>query len=397
MLNINLIRGVFRDSKYGKCIFYVALTIYMLVQFSTGTMIYDSLHIPWYISADLVYFSVFLVLVKIFFFDGFSDLKEMLIYVSVGLLLLIGCNNTLTYDIVYYYLFIVGARNIGFDKIAKIFLVGIGFTLICTIIAAKLGIIMGLTVGRSDSPVIRYALGTVYATDLAARTFYLQLMYVVLRKFRLTLPEYIAGFAFSIMMYIITDTRVDFILMLATLFLASGYKYVVDIIDFLGTKVMILLGLVSIFGMIGLTYLYTPKYGILRILDKILSTRLQNGHGAFENYNVTVFGQYIFQQGNGGLHKGAFHYFFIDCTFVRVLMMNGVITFALFVWALCYMLKRFMDKSAYALVIALVLIVISSLIDHHMTELSFDIIFLAMFSNIDYFSKYSKNNSLFSI
>lgn len=396
MLKINFI-GSMRESNVGKYLFYIALVLYLLAQFSTGTMIYDSTSLDWYLSVQVTYCAVILILVKIFLFDGFNDFKELLLYTAIGLLLVASCNNALLYDVIYYYLFIVGARNIEFDKITKVFVITIGGGLLLTVLAAKLGLIMGLTIGRSDSPAIRYALGTVYTTDLAARTFYLQLMYVVLRKFKLTLPEYIAGFAFSIMMYIITDTRVDFILMIATLVLALGYKYVVNILEFLGIKVLIGLGLLATFGMVILTYLYTPNIGILRLLDKVLSTRLQNGHIAFENYNVTVFGQYIFQQGNGGLHKGAFHYFFIDCTFVRILMMFGFVTFVLFMASICYMLKRFMDKQAYALVIALILIVVSSLIDHHMTELSFNIIFLAMFSNIEYFSKYSKNKSLFSI
>lgn len=378
---------------YGNLMFYVLLCIFLIMQFSSGTMIYES-----YLTADFPYEVImivsFILAVKIFLMDEFSSLQEMLLYLSFGLLLWISCKLAETYDIVYYYIFIVGARNKDFKVITRIFLLTISVSLLITIISAKIGLLLGLTIGRTDDTVIRYALGTVYPTDLAARTFYLQLMYVVLRKFKLTIPEFIAGFAFSIMMYIITDTRVDAALMIATLFIAIGYKYAMSILDFLGNKVLILLGMLSVFGMIGLTYIYTPKIGILRIVDKLLSTRLQNGHGAFENYNVTMFGQYIFQQGNGGLHTKPFHYFFIDCTFIRVLMMNGLVVFMLFMWGLCYMLKRFMNNRAYSLVWALILIVISSLIDHHMTELSFDIIFLAMFSNISYFIEYKENKKI---
>lgn len=391
MANMNLIRGVIDNSKVGKYLFYIALVLYLVAQFSTGTMIYDSTTLDWYLSVQLTYCAVALVLVKIFLFDGFNDFKEFLLYTTIGLLLVVSCNNALSYEIIYYYLFIVGARNIAFDKIAKTFLVTIGLGLFMTVLAAKLGIIMGLTIGRSDSPVIRYALGTVYATDLAARTFYLQLIYVVLRKFRLTLPEYIAGFAFSLLIYFITDTRVDFILMIATLLIALGYKYIINLLDFLGTKILVALGLIATLGMVVLTYLYTPSIGILRILDKILSTRLQNGHGAFIDYNVTFFGQFIEQHGNGGLITKPFHYFFIDCTFVRILMMFGFVTFVLFMASICYMLKRFMDVKAYSLVLTLMLIVVSSLIDHHMIELSFNIIFLAMFANIDYFKDNSRS------
>lgn len=391
-----IVSKIIKGQTFKDKIYYVALVIFLLAQFSTGTMVYE-----YYLDANFPYKIIMVtalaVSLKIILLDNFKSIQELLVYITIGVIIWSSCDLAKNYDIFYYYIFIIGARNVELKKIIKIFLWTIFVGLIITVVSAKLGFITGLTNSRTGSAGIRYALGTVYPTDLAARTFYLQLMYVVLRKFKLTLPEYIAGFAFSIMMYIITDTRVDFILMIATLLLALGYKYVVTVLEFLGTKVLMLLGLLASFGMIILSYLYTPKIGILRFLDKLLSTRLQNGHVAFEDYNVTVMGQYIFQQGNGGIHNGPFHYFFIDCTFLRVLMMMGIVVFVIFMVSICYMLKRFMDKQAYVLVIALILIVVSSLIDHHMTELSFDIIFLAMFSNIEYFSKYSKNKSLFSI
>ena len=379
------------NKKYGEYLFFIVFICYLITQYSLGTTLYSD-----YAYSSLPYriFMIISVLVvfKIIFFNTTDELKNMIIYILIGIIIWIGCFNARAYDIFYYYLFIVAAKKIDFKKIVEIFVIVIIFSLLITVVASKFGFLLSLTNSRGwGDPGIRYALGTIYPTDLAARTFYLQLMYVSVRKFRLTFPEYIAGFSFSIMMYIITDTRVDFILMIATLLGALSYKYIVSFLEFLGTKILIVSGVIATFGMIILTYLYTSRVGALRILDKILSMRLKNGHEAFEKYNVTMAGQYIFQQGNGGVHNGMFHYFFIDCTFVRVLMMNGLITFMFFMGSLCYILNRFMKYKAYSLVIVLVLIVISSLIDHHMTEMSFNIIFLAMFANIDYFKDNSRS------
>lgn len=377
--------------KWGEYVFFCLVTLYLIVQYSIGTTLYvDYLYesLPYQI-----FIGISIILIgKIVFLSEHHTTKDLLLYTFAGVIIWASCSNAKDYDIFYYYLFIVAAKDIDFKKIIQFFLVIISLSLIITVIAASVGFLLSLTNMRGGgSAEIRYALGTIYPTDFAARTFYLQLMYVILRKFKLTLPEYIAGFSFSIMMYIITDTRVDFILMIATLLIALGYKYVINVLNFLGVKILAVLGLCATFGMIILTYLYTSNIGILRILDKILSTRLKNGHVAFKDYNVTVMGQYIFQQGNGGVHKKAFHYFFIDCTFLRILMMFGFVTFVLFMASICYMLKRFMDSRAYSLVLALILIVISSLIDHHMIELSFNIIFLAMFANIDYFKDNSRS------
>jgi hypothetical protein len=100
-----------------------------------------------------------------------------------------------------------------------------------------------------------------------------------------------------------------------------------------------------------------------------------------------MFGQYIQQNGNGGIHHGWFDYFFIDCSFLRILMMNGVVVFVMVTGLLCYMMKRFMEEAAYGLVIALILAVISSLIDQHLAEISFNILFLAVYTDLNYFKE----------
>ncbi len=328
-----------------------------------------------------------LALLKIMLFDQFKDQKELALYVAVGLLILAGCISSQAWDFLYYYLMIVAARGIDFHLILKEFLVIISVGLVLTFISAKLGLIMGLTNSRDGSAAIRYALGTVYPTDLASRLFYLMLAYALYKKFRFDLPEYIGLFAMTAWMYIVTDTRLDMLLMLAIIFCGLLKEKVIKMLQYLKLKWIATLAFGSIFFVIIMTYLYQPSNLLFRVVNKVLSGRLAVGQLAFERYNVTLFGQMVIQNGNGGIHKGPFDYFFIDCSFLKILMMNGIVSFFILLGGIFYLLKRALKNQAYSLAMAVLLVILSSLIDHHMLEISYNIIFIALLADITSFSK----------
>ena len=134
-----------------------------------------------------------------------------------------------------------------------------------------------------------------------------------------------------------------------------------------------------------LTYLYTTNSKIFSIMDRVLSGRLKYGHMAFKDYNVTMFGQFIKEHANGGIHKEKFNYFFIDVSYLRVLMFGGIVAFVFLVIMLIYSVNKFMNDKTICLLVALLFAALSSLIDQHLMELSYNIIFIAMLTNNDYF------------
>ena len=372
--------------KIGPVLFWMAFILYIVTQFSQGTMFvvnYPSTSFPY----RLLMIAGGIALLKILLFNDFKDWKQMFFYSAVGLLILVGCQNTGHFELIYYFLLVLAAQGIKIENIIKVFLLVIGVGLLFTFISAKFGLIMSMTNSRTGDPGVRFALGTVFPTDLASRSFYLQLFYVVYRKFKLSLPEFVACFSFTILIYVVTDTRLDLILMLLTLLAALFYCPLTKVLNHLGNTFISIIGVIGICGVIGLTYLYSSSNSILNLADKLLSGRLSTGHKAFVNYNVTMFGQGIPQNGNGGIHHGPFDYFFIDCSFLRILMMNGIVSFVIVVWAMCFLSKKFMSNRFYGLEIALLLIVLSSFIDHHMVELSFNIIFMTLFADLSWFRK----------
>lgn len=366
-----------------KMLFFLAFMVYIVGHFLSGTMYI-------YILDKSLPYTIWMVacmlaLLKIFLVNVYSDWRDLCLIVSIGLIVWASSLNTNTWDMIYYYVMIVAAQDINFKSIVKVFLATVVTMLVFTIFSAKLGVIAGVTNMRLGSSDLRYALGTVYPTDLAARLFYIELFYIALRKFKLNLPEYITCLSLAVFTYIVTDTKLDVLLMLL-LILAVYFKdaiiLVLEKIQNLG--VTLILG--SMVAMIViLTYGYNSKMWILNKINNILSGRLSVGHIAFENFNVPFFGQIIEQTGNGGLHHGVYSYFFIDCSYIRVLMMNGLFSFLILVAFLVILSNKFLNEKAYSLEIALLFVALSSIIDQHLLEISYNCLLLAMFADISYF------------
>lgn len=366
-----------------KMLFFLAFMVYIVGHFLSGTMYI-------YILDKSLPYTIWMVacvlaLLKIFLVNVYSDWRDLCLVVSIGLIVWASSLNTNTWDMIYYYVMIVAAQDINFKSIVKVFLATVVTMLIFTIVSAKLGVIAGVTNMRLGSSDLRYALGTVYPTDLAARLFYIELFYIALRKFKLNLPEYITCLSLTVFTYIVTDTKLDVLLMLL-LILAV---YLKDAIILLLEKIQNL-GVTLILGsmvamIIILTYGYSSKMWILNKINNILSGRLSVGHIAFENFNVPFFGQIIEQTGNGGLHHGVYSYFFIDCSYIRVLMMNGLFSFLILVAFLVILSNKFLNEKAYSLEIALLFVALSSIIDQHLLEISYNCLLLAMFADISYF------------
>lgn len=366
-----------------KILFFLAFMVYIVGHFLSGTMYI-------YILDKSLPYTIWMVacmlaLLKIFLVNVYSDWRDLCLIVSIGLIVWASSLNTNTWDMIYYYVMIVAAQDINFKSIVKVFLATVVTMLIFTIVSAKLGVIAGVTNMRLGSSDLRYALGTVYPTDLAARLFYIELFYIALRKFKLNLPEYITCLSLTVFTYIVTDTKLDVLLMLLLIlavYLKDAIILLLEKIQNLG--VTLILGSMVVMIII-LTYGYSSKMWILNKINNILSGRLSVGHIAFENFNVPFFGQIIEQTGNGGLHHGVYSYFFIDCSYIRVLMMNGLFSFLILVAFLVILSNKFLNEKAYSLEIALLFVALSSIIDQHLLEISYNCLLLAMFADISYF------------
>lgn len=361
-------------------LFFVSFTIYLVSQYIGGTLIpsdYKTVFI-------VITVASIIIMGKIIVFDDYPILAKLLI-IAIWLILFAAGKNSYDYNMYYYSFYIFGAKDIDLKKILRWYLAIISLSVAITTIIAILHIIPTLSVGRSNSAVLRLSMGAIYPSDLAARIFYLMLGYIVIKKFSLSLPEYISLISITITTYVVTDTKLDLILMIMLVLSAIFYKYISKILDYTNNIVLNLTIILFIFINLFLAYIYNPNNFIFKILDKALTGRLYFGHVGFKDYNVTLYGQYVYQNGWGGIHKAVTNYFYIDSSWVRVLLMQGAIVYLFILWLVVRNTNNFLLNKKYGLLIALLFVVISSAIDQHLLELSYNFMFLATFANSDYF------------
>ena len=345
--------------KVGKYIFYTAFIIYLVTHFLMGTMyVYIFYDIGLSIPYRIMMVAVALAVIKILFFNRISNWQELTIEILVGLLLAVTAINSQTMDLLYYYIMILAAKDLDFKQILKVFIYIEVFMLLFSAFSVYMGWILEVVNMRTGNAGIRLSLGSVYPTDLLA----------------------ICAF-----IYFVTDTKVDTLLILLLIVISAFYNTVTELLYRIGANTITLVAGAVVGIEIVLTYLYTANSRIFSIMDRVLSGRLKYGHMAFKDYNVTMFGQFIKEHANGGIHKGKFNYFFIDVSYLRVLMFGGVVAFVFLVIMLIYSVNKFMNDKTICLLVALLFAAFSSLIDQHLMELSYNIIFIAMLTNNDYF------------
>lgn len=366
--------------KVSEYLFFASFFIYIITQYLGGTMF----TIDGTVSFLLLTISSILAFIKIIIFDNESNLYKLTIVLLLIILFAAG-KNSFDYNFYYYAFLIFAAKNIEFRKILKYYIIVLASGIIVTAIFALIHVIPAIVITRSNSSALRLALGSVYPSDLAARIFHLMVGYAVLKKFKLTLPEYLSVIAITITTYIVTDTKLDLILMILLIICLSFYKYIVILMSMIKPYIfnLLILGFIAI--NILLAYFYNPKISILNKLNSALTGRLDLANRGFNDYNVTLYGQYVYQNGWGGIHKKIIDYFYIDSSLVRVLLMQGLIVYIILICLMLRDMKIFVKNKQFSLAIALFFIIASSAIDQHLIEITFNFVFLASFANIDYF------------
>ncbi len=257
----------------------------------------------------------------------------------------------------------------------------------------------------------RHAFGWNYSTDAAARVFYAFAALFVLREGRPNVFYYIL-LAVSVLMNLLfmqakTALALSLILLLGTLI----YQYLIfpkmkprrkkkrraasDTAKTLLTAVLeaplVLAAPLLAVGMMHLTRQFTDApsafYNRFSFLASFRS-RLEIGRAALSNYAVTLFGQHVPQRGNGGFTiPDGDAYFYIDSSYIRVLVMYGsvIFIFALLLYAILS-LRAAAAGNIYLLCI-LALIAVDSVTEQYFLNPACNPFFLLVFTNADIFRR----------
>lgn len=407
-----------KNPQNGENLFFAGFIIYMFWSIMRTTMFPHS----GAFNICLV-FSVLILTAKIFFFDVYTF--KMFIAVAG----MFACSAIVLVSSGYFWpflwvLMIVSAKDIPFRKILQIYLLFNIVIMGLAFIAAMLGVIENLAYNSSNpnNDNLRYSFGCVYTTDFAAHIFFMLLTAYYLYQEKLRPYHYIGTCAIAGIIYYFCYAKLDTICMLLMALFFSGYHVLkwqhrkekikmqpalaedknkpvkqipqleytpVTEFTFKRTRayyrwkgIWCKIALISMPALAILMYYWSKSYKIgdefLEMIDETITGRLGLGNTGLKEYGITLFGQNIPMVGMGGTTETPKEYFFIDSSYLFILLRYGIIFLCMvfiIYWVICYKYKK--DT---VFMLCIVLLAISCFIDHHIMEEAYNPFGYALFA-----------------
>ena len=286
-------------------------------------------------------------------------------------------------EVLFFAVMLLGAKNIAFDRILKVYLLVNVAVLVSAFVASRLDIIEDLVYVR-DLFGERNSFGTIYPTDFAAHIFFLLCAgYYVIRK-KMQPYHILLGAITCATVYYYCKTRLDCITMALLLlglwimqhkgnWLSTANRQ--KVYAFLQKKA-------PWFGVAGFTviyllsWLYYPNVAVLRFIDELISGRLRHGNKGLQEYGFSLFGQPVAMNGNGASLIGPSDYFYIDSSYLFAYLCYGLVFLGLILFIHYSCCKKNAVDGCFLLILSV--IAINCMIAHHMIDLAYNPFYLAL-------------------
>jgi hypothetical protein len=322
---------------------------------------------------------------KVLLIDKHSK-NEMLFSIFLAVCFLGTYINTGYISLIAVLILILGAKDAPSRKLIQLYCVIAGIILVITILSSQVGLVENLVYGS------RISFGFNYPTDFTAHIFYLVMGYCYLRKEKLTYPELAGILGLGIFSYVFCVARTNAICLLLTSAVFLYLKIRNHVSDKKGSpyvmnpkisRILVFSMPICAFLFIGLTFLYhyLPNNSILMTINSIVSTRLHLGSTGLELYGIHLFGSAFQMVGFGGSTTPPEDYFFLDSSYVLLLIRYGIMVFlAVVTIFVASALRAEKQKDNYLLWI-LMLIAIQCMIEHHLLEIAYNPFLFLIFSD----------------
>ena len=270
---------------------------------------------------------------------------------------------------------IVGAKDIDFDKILKVYLV-IGITIMVAAFgASQMGWIENLqyTTLRDEEWIIRNSFGSVYPTDFSAHVFYLAVGSICLAENKITLGKIINFVVLAAFVLDKCGARTSAICLCLMAVMLVAVKYLKDKIKTDVVYHIMNLSMVVLAGLfISLVHMYdTTKEWLLKI-DLMLSSRISISNTAFDSYNYKLFGQNVIEVGLGRAEGHRDDYFFLDNSYIRIALLYGVVLLIVALFLFWLIGERAIVNKRVVIIMAIVAIAVHSFMEHHILEIAYN-------------------------
>lgn len=372
----------------GALVYEVAFIYYLVITFLQTSTYNDFFSLNAFHYASLI--SLGLILFKLFFLDEQKVTTFIFNLVCLGFLVFTW-RTSQNFSLLPLGFFIIGARNVDFRKLIKLYFV-IGVTLlIFVMLSSSMGLIKNLVYHRVQTNTLRQSFGTVYPTDFAAHVLYLILAYVYLKFEKVSWIDYILFIVIAYLLIVFCDARLNSIailLIIPVTWIGKRARQDKIISKFIASLYWIIPTVFCLLSLI-LTVFYTNN-SIFRKINQVTSGRLVLSHTAYRKYGFSLFGTKVVEHGWGGT-KGLNlfkddpgKYFFIDSSYVRIIVFFGIIALFLVVLTMTIISWRSMHYEVFALASIMVIVSISAIVEQRLIDLSYDPFLLALFATTNY-------------
>lgn len=286
--------------------------------------------------------------------------------------------------------FIIAARGVSFRQIIKCYFYVTLILLLSVVCFSLLGIIKDLVFvvqGRA----VRYSLGIVYPTDLAAHILYLILAHAYLNYRSLNWKYYCSYVVIAFVLKFVTDARLSVLCIILTVPIIMIARTAENsqhrIVHFLLCSFWMLIPILAFISFAG-TYFFDNTNDFYYKIDHALSGRLSYGSMAIHQYPVTLFGQKIEENGLGGskgmtiFQNSNAGYFYIDSSYLRLVMIYGIIVTIIIIAVMVIVSLKGIFNYDYALTAIILVVTLSCFVEQHLLELSYNPFLLAALANL---------------
>lgn len=372
---------------YGRFLFLFAfaLLIFEYTLWTTMIPISSSVH------NALRYFCVALLLVKIILFDSVS-VKNILIITGMLAIGVFCMFATGTKEVLFWMVAIIAAKNVDFDRILKIWLAVSIAVIVSAIVLSLAGVIVDLQYSNPHkdfferfSGEYRHALGIKHPTDFAAHVFNIMIVSFYLLRNKLKAWMILIGVLVAAIVFFFTSARLDVICMLGLCFWyllfdvrkkhAKKFK-ITRVINPFCFAMPICAIVMTVF-----TFLFDPVTGKFSELNTMLSNRLKFGSQTIGEFGLAPFGVKARLIGFGGTTTTPEGYNFIDCSYLKIALLYGVVTVVVVLIIGTVICIR--NRHNKYMLASMVFISISAMISHHLMELAYVVFFLALFAKTE--------------
>lgn len=290
----------------------------------------------------------------------------------------------------------ISLYGIEYKKVLKIYLIISSLVLIVALVSSAIGITANFVIIKSQTT-LRSSWGICYPTELGAVFSYLSIfLFPTNDKYSSWLFLIPTIISFCIAKYIAVSraSMVSSTLLFILIILYSLYKYFKDKMhipkQFIKNICMSLF-LICAFIIFVLIFAYRTGNTLAIQLNTIFTGRLKLASQAIDNYGIYPFGSYFELYGAEDL----VNYNFIDISYALILIRYGYVYFVMVTFLWIYTMRKVLKYHNYKLVIALIVIVINCMVEQHLNEINYNILFVMPFCEFENISEEYKGNIKF--